>query len=134
MRVGTLLVWSCTALEPSSAIVVDSLLIINDFKLIIVTVLLVLLTWMILLEGLAIISVWLFIRSSLIIAAFILLVMLLSASECLTRCDSEGVLFKVHGLEGALRDQVDERGLTHLVFERVWCVVHFEILPEQLFL
>lgn len=131
MRVGTFLVGTSTSLETSSTNV-DSFHFINDLKLIIF-ILFVLLALIILLERLAFISVF-FKRSSLIIAAFILLVMCLTASECLTGCDSEWILFKVHGLEGALGDQVNEWGLAHLLLEGLWCGAHLQVLAKELFL
>jgi len=132
VRVGTFLVGTSTSLETSSTNV-DSFHFIDDLKLIIIFLLFVLLTLMILLERLTVISVF-FIRSSLIIAAFILLVMCLTASECLTGCDSKWILFKVHGLEGALGDQVNEWSLAHLLLEGLWCGAHLEVLAKELFL
>ena len=101
MRIGSLLVgWSPASKSTS---IVDPLLSINDLKFIITLLLVV---WLaILLEWLAFISPVLLFRSSLIIAAFIielLVVMWLATSEMMTRSNSKRILFKVHGLEGAL--------------------------------
>jgi hypothetical protein len=103
MRIGSLLVGRSPASKSTS--IVDPLLSINDLKFIITVLLVVWLALMILLEWLAFISPVLLFRSSLIIAAFIielLVVMWLATSEMMTRSNRKRILFKVHGLEGAL--------------------------------